>query len=106
MNMLLKLSIDIVEQIKPKELIANDDFVSFLQQHFGDGLSVDSSPIRRTQIGEPPKLFSGFWIALGREPSVKSRSASVVDPHISVERTAECYDIPFERNRHGQPFAS
>jgi hypothetical protein len=45
MNLLLKLSIDLIEHVETKEMVANCDLVSFVQNGFCKELAVNQCSI-------------------------------------------------------------
>src|SRR2546423_9496912 len=106
MNLLLKLSIDFVQHLKPNQLIADGEFVPIFEKSFVDRFAIQHRAVGRIEIYQAIASLTGFFITLSPNLRMQPRSLGIVDAHISIERPTEGHFGPLEWNRNCQQFST
>lgn len=99
MDLPLVLAVDLIEQVKPKDMLADRDLVAVVKDVFGDPLAVDESTIAGLTVGQDVSCVAGFGVADSNDLSVDPRHFAVIDANVRLERSAHSYLFAFERNR-------
>lgn len=75
MDLLLKFTIDFIQEVETKEVIADDDLVAVVEGSFGDQFSINCGAISGTEIGYPVTVAIAAAISDGGNARMEPRGA-------------------------------
>jgi len=99
-DLLLVGSVDLVEQVKPENVLADRDLIPVLEYLFTDPLTVDQRPVSRTEIGENELQLVRFLVVPFVYSGVSTRHQGVVHTNVGLKSAAEynLFSLEWDRN--------
>ena len=106
LDLLLKSTIDLVEELETKKLIADENLVAVVQHDFRNRAAIHERAVGRMEIRDPENCSARRRIDVSADTRMQARRFGVVQTNVRVERAAECDFRPFERDRRGEQFTA
>ncbi len=72
MNLLLKLAVDLVQHFEANQLIANDKFVSVLQERAIDRLAIKQRAVGRLEIAQTITRLTGAIVTFSVDAGMQA----------------------------------